>query len=227
MYFKEPKRIVERVFLHCTAYAHQDLTGLKLLNAVDSWHRARDFNEIGYHFLIDCKGELIEGRSLESTPAAQQGHNSRTIAICLDGLYFNQFNRKQFSILRELVTEIDYTYENITYHGHCEVSNKTCPVFDYPAELGLDRSGRRVDSYRTHYEKSTIKETIGHRTLSLTCKGEDVQYLQKYLHIHIDGCFGQETYQAVSEFQKDNDLYIDGIVGPLTWSVLYGFSKKS
>lgn len=36
----------------------------------------------------------------------------------------------------------------------------------------------------------------------------------------IDGIFGNSTYLAVREFQKDNGLSVDGIVGPATWKKL-------
>lgn len=36
----------------------------------------------------------------------------------------------------------------------------------------------------------------------------------------IDGIFGNSTYLAVRQFQKDNGLSVDGIVGPATWKKL-------
>jgi Putative peptidoglycan binding domain len=36
----------------------------------------------------------------------------------------------------------------------------------------------------------------------------------------ISGKFDLETEEAVKEFQKKNNLYVDGIVGPLTWASL-------
>jgi len=214
MSFIKPKRKVDKVFLHCTAYANQDLLGEKLLKEVDTWHRLRGFDGIGYHYLIDKDGLLIEGRSLEKVPAAQQGHNSKTIAICLDGLYFEQFNEAQFQTLRNLANEIDEAYDHkITYHGHREVSTKECPVFDYSAVLGLARN-RRVYFFRD--SKKQILKTP--KNLSLTNRGDLVQQLQNFLGREADGIFGQETYQAVYIFQFEHDLYPDGIVGPITWS---------
>jgi len=214
MSFIKPKRKIDKVFLHCTAYANQDLVGRDLLTEVNMWHKRRGFKEIGYHYLIDKNGLLIEGRSLEKIPSAQQGHNSKTIAICLDGLYFEQFSEAQFQTLFELVNEIDCAYNyKITYHGHCEVSTKECPVFDYPAVLGLDRWGRRVGSFRNSI-KPPEKMAIN---LSLTNRGAPVKLIQSALGITEDGIFGQETHQAVIKFQKEHYLEPDGIVGPITW----------
>ena len=222
MDFIKPKRKVEKVFIHCTAYPHQDLFGQALIDAINRWHVARRFREIGYHYVIDMNGDLLEGRSLESNPAAQRGHNSRSIALCLDGLHFRQFNKKQFTTLRKLANQIDEVYDNeITYHGHCEVSRKECPVFDYPAVLGLDRWGRRVTEFRTSIEKPfDINIPIANRMLLITSKGQDVIRLQAFLNIPKDGMFGTVTHNAVVHFQKQHGLVADGIVGPITWKEL-------
>jgi N-acetyl-anhydromuramyl-L-alanine amidase AmpD len=119
---------------------------------MDLWHRQRGWDGVGYHYFIRKDGTIQEGRSLERTPAAQGGNNSWTIAICLHGLTKENFTSAQFSSLRSLCKEINTEYRaegsgpetqsRITFHGHCEVSNKSCPVFDYKKVLNLDESGR-------------------------------------------------------------------------------------
>ena len=223
MKFIKPKRKVNKIFLHCSAYPHQDLIGDDLVDEIENWHIEKRYNGIGYHYIIDHLGSLLEGRSLERNPAAQIGHNSRSIAICLDGLHFNQFNDLQFDTLLTMANVLDNNYDNITYHGHCEVSTKECPVFDYPAVLGLDRDGRRTGGYRPlreRIESSAFETNIGKRVLELTSRGEDVRLLQEQLGVKVDGVFGRETYMAVVEFQKVNNLVGDGIVGPMTCEVL-------
>ncbi|MEB3281847.1 MAG: peptidoglycan-binding protein [Lyngbya sp.] len=61
--------------------------------------------------------------------------------------------------------------------------------------------------------------------LQLGKTGNDVNYLQNRLNLlganlRIDGIFSYDTEIAVKRFQRDNDLKVDGIVGPLTWRVL-------
>ncbi|MCY6485811.1 N-acetylmuramoyl-L-alanine amidase [Clostridium aestuarii] len=57
-------------------------------------------------------------------------------------------------------------------------------------------------------------------------RGEDVKLLQKKLNQLgfntgvADGVFGRKTESAVKEYQKDNRLVIDGIVGENTWGRL-------
>jgi len=229
MEIRKPRRKINKVFLHCTAYPHQDLLGDTLVEAITRWHLARGWNTIGYHGVIDCRGLYIPGRDFEKTPAAQGGHNTGTLAFSLDGLYINQFNQKQFTTLCYLADQLDDFYgDSITYHGHCEVnSGKTCPVFDYKKVLGLDANGNRrhnassidLPAEDTLYilPEHNVEEK---RTLSKTSRGDDVQFVQSFLGIDADGIFGSETYKAVVKFQTKHNLLPDGIVGPNTWQSL-------
>lgn len=58
-------------------------------------------------------------------------------------------------------------------------------------------------------------------------RGEDVENIQKALqHLGfgidtVDGIFGNKTKLAVIEFQKQRKLNADGVVGPITWEILF------
>lgn len=78
----------------------------------------------------------------ERAPAAQQGLNTGTIAICLHGLDEALFTTSQYESLRALCRAIENSYSRrIRFRGHCEVSNKACPVIDYRSILSLDSQG--------------------------------------------------------------------------------------
>lgn len=124
--FTKPKRAVDKVFIHCSASDNPKHDNVETIKA---WHLARGFNDVGYHFYINKVGAVLKGRSVEKIPAAQEGHNKGSIAICLGGL--NHFSQEQFFALKKLCAEIKAALPSITFHGHCEVSNKTCPNFDY------------------------------------------------------------------------------------------------
>ena len=136
--FKKPKREIERVFLHCSATnvpSHDDV------EVIRRWHIQRGWRDIGYHYFITSSGELQIGRRLSHAPAAQRGHNIGTIAICLSGLRLEDFNERQFETLVNLCEDMNEQIPDLTFHGHCEVSDKLCPVFDYRAVLSLDKFG--------------------------------------------------------------------------------------
>lgn len=141
MMFEKPKRRVERVFLHCSASDGEWLAGRRLVETIQDWHLVRGFSSVGYHRLIDKHGKVMTGRNLEKIPAAQKGHNTGTIAIMVHG--FEDFPEVMLDAARTLCAEINTAYDGrITFHGHCEVSKKSCPVFGYKELLNLDRFGR-------------------------------------------------------------------------------------
>lgn len=65
----------------------------------------------------------------------------------------------------------------------------------------------------------------GHALLEVGSRGDAVRDLQAALaelgwELDIDGIFGDATDEAVREFQEENELDVDGVVGPLTWAAL-------
>lgn len=137
--FRQPKRPVHVVFLHCTASDNEDLKGAELVAEVTRWHKLRGFDTIGYHFIIDKQGLVMPGRSIENQPAAQQGFNKGSIAICVHGLAKEKFTEAALSACLNLCDDINHSYRgNLAFRGHCEVAAKSCPVFDYKALLQLN-----------------------------------------------------------------------------------------
>lgn len=136
--FVKPKRRVHSVFIHCSASdnpEHDDI------DVIRDWHvHGRGWSDVGYHYFIKKDGTLQEGRPLERIPSAQKGHNTGSIAVCVSGL--EDFTEAQFDTLEDLcITIQNYYIERIRFRGHCEVSNKACPVFDYQQVLGLENDG--------------------------------------------------------------------------------------
>lgn len=146
--FKKPKRKVKKVFLHCSATDNPKNDNPEFIYKVHVIENG--WSDIGYHYYIDKEGTIFECRSLERTPAAQAPFNQDTIAICTGGLDINKFNQKQYDALRWFCRLIDQAYDGeMLFDGHCSVSNKTCPVFDYKRVLRLDKNGRIKDGVPT------------------------------------------------------------------------------
>jgi len=137
-------RDVSRVFIHCTASSNPkyDLASVKRDHTNLGYKRDDGVLDVAYHFFITFAGELQLGRKLWSNPDAQKGHNTGTIAICLQGLVVKDFTSAQMETLTALCQQINEAYGgSVTFHGHNEVSNRGCPVFDYRAALKLDSKG--------------------------------------------------------------------------------------
>ncbi len=69
---------------------------------------------------------------------------------------------------------------------------------------------------------SRNKETVRFGTRSSTVKELQTTLNATGAKLAVDGVFGQATRTAVLDYQKSNNLNIDGIVGSKTWSLLSG-----
>ncbi len=230
MLFVKPDRPVDRVFLHCSASDHDHHDDVSVMRR---WHTdpepdGRGWSDVGYHLFIRKSGEVQEGRPLTRIPAAQAGHNTGTIAVCLHGLAKEKFTREQFASIHDLSRQIDRAYDaGVTIHGHCEVSSKLCPVFDYRAVLGLDRFGAIAGPGSDPVGPSVVEAPAPRPVVRLTDQGPAVTVLQSLLNrrgagVVEDGHFGRGTLKAVKVFQAAHGLSADGIVGPATWASLVG-----
>lgn len=218
--FTKPRRKVTRVFIHCTA---SDLARHDNVAAIRKMHLERGWSDIGYHLFIRKNGKLENGRDLEKIPAAQKGHNTNSIAVCLHGLKKDKFTQAQFDTLKNLCLEINAAYNGeISFHGHCEVASKACPVFDYKSVLKLDRYGSLGLSGAA---KPTTME-VGNvepdelPDLKEGAIGPAVELLQELLLIRADGIFGPKTANAVREFKKQHELYPSDHVVSHVWKLL-------
>ena len=219
--FSKPSRLVDRVFLHCSA---SDVASHDNIATIRDWHvNGNGWRDVGYHYFIRKSGKLEEGRPIGDTPAAQKNHNSGTIAICLHGLDEDKFTDAQFDKLKELCLEINNAYDGeLTFHGHNEVANKACPVFDHRKVLKLDRFGRLglTGAKKRKLDNVTDKSASNLPQIKRGARGAAVELCQKLLMLKVDGIFGPRTDAAVRDFQTANSLARDGVVGENTWKKL-------
>lgn len=218
--FQKPRRKVTRAFIHCTA---SDLTRHDNVAAIRSMHLERGWSDIGYHLFIRKNGRLEAGRDLEKIPAAQKGHNTNSIAICLHGLKKDKFTHAQFDTLKQLCLEINKAYDGeISFHGHCEVAAKACPVFDYKSVLNLDAYGSLGLRGAVTQEPADINDVTPDALPDLKegARGPAVELLQELLLIKADGIFGPKTANAVREFKKQHQLYPSDLVVSHVWKLL-------
>ena len=134
-------RAVNRLIVHCSATRPtQDIGVLE----IGRWHAEREFNEIGYHFVIRRDGTLEEGRPVSIQGAHTLGHNVDSIGICMVGGVNEagdpdaNFTFKQWAELNSLLQRLSQEYPIDSISGHRDYSNKACPCFDVKAFFSLE-----------------------------------------------------------------------------------------
>lgn len=137
-------RSIDEIIVHCTATRPdwwETRTTSQKVAEVKKWHTSapNNWDDIGYHYLIDRNGTVVQGRPLEKAGAHTQGHNAKSIGISLFGGHgsnatdsFDQhFTTEQDLALRNLISELEVRFPTIKkVSGHNEYANKACPGFN-------------------------------------------------------------------------------------------------
>lgn len=76
----------------------------------------------------------------------------------------------------------------------------------------------KVDGICGKQTSAAMGAVLSEPDLKYKANGTAVRYIQYRLGIRSDGIFGNETRQAVLNFQKVNGLKVDGVIGKMTWS---------
>lgn len=131
-------RKINEIIVHCTATAE----GKNFKAAdIDRWHKAKGWNGIGYHHVVDLDGTVEPGRPENEVGAHCLKHNANSIGVVyVGGLASDGKTPKdtrtpqQKAALVKLLTEIKQLYPNATIHGHRDFAAKACPSFDATKE---------------------------------------------------------------------------------------------
>lgn len=171
---------------------------------INTWHRNKGWLGIGYNYYIRKDGSIYQGRPENMIGSHAQGWNSRSIGICLEGNFMEENpTDKQIESLSWLISDIESRRGKLNILRHKDVNATSCPG--------------------DNFSLSSIKKVS--KSLHITNikkgdKGDLVKILQYILDLETDGSFGTLTDTSVRNFQKDNGLLVDGIVGTNTWKEL-------
>jgi N-acetyl-anhydromuramyl-L-alanine amidase AmpD len=145
-------RNINYIVLHCSATKKgQPVT----VADIESWHKARGFKKIGYHYVVYENGETHKGRDIAEAGAHVEGHNSDSIGICytggldaVTGKPADTRTEKQKKAIRELLQTLKKQFPAVVILGHRDFSKdknqngvidpyeriKECPCFDAKPE---------------------------------------------------------------------------------------------
>lgn len=127
-------RHVDELIWHCAATPEgKDFT----VNDIRKWHKARGWNDIGYHYVVYRDGTIHTGRPVDQIGAHVAGYNAGTIGACyIGGVTADGARPKdtrtaaQKASMLWLTRELAKLYKLRRISGHNQYAAKACPSFD-------------------------------------------------------------------------------------------------
>lgn len=109
---------------------------------------------------------------------------------------------------------------------HCNVTKPSEPWHIQPIEIdgygSWVRAGRKdFGSIPTPAPAPAGPKYPG-QPLRLGSKGEAVKHVQRVVGATQDGDYGAATERRVKAWQKLRGMFVDGVVGPVTWKAMFG-----
>lgn len=132
------RRSIREIIVHCSATPEgRDYT----VEQIRQCHLARQFNDIGYHYVVYRDGSIHKGRDESLIGAHCLGHNASSIGVCYVGgcgpdgkTPKDTRTPEQKASLIILLKELKGKYPDAKIYGHRDFANKACPSFDATSE---------------------------------------------------------------------------------------------
>lgn len=129
-------RDIDTIVVHYSAtYEDQNLT----VADIRRMHLARNFNDVGYHWVVGRDGTVWKGRDEATIGAHVVGHNTKSIGICgIGGLNratgpnkgVKNWTPVQEAAILKLLDEVSARYPRAKVVGHKDLAATQCPGFD-------------------------------------------------------------------------------------------------
>lgn len=94
------------------------------------WHvQQRGWAGIGYHYIIEKDGTIIQGNPLENISYNVTNHNTKSIGICLSGNFdIEEPTTQQLNSLRKLINHLrNLLPQPLQVYGHRDFGSTSCP----------------------------------------------------------------------------------------------------
>lgn len=155
-------RKINEIIIHCSDTEQNE--NFKAAD-IDSWHRHRGFDCIGYHYVIDIDGKIELGRKFgrpdSKVGAHCKNHNAHSIGVCYIGgkrygKHFNTITAAQIDSLYDFLLKLcvlyELSYDSIKLHYEYN-KNKVCPCFtrSWFDEIFKERIIKTLDSFKLSF----------------------------------------------------------------------------
>ena len=161
----------------------QDMTGQKAVDMIRGWHKAKGWLDIGYHYLIDCKGNILNGRPDYMVGAHCLNENYDSLGV--NCLFFEGETPNELMIngLIKCLYELCQFYKlnpKTDIYGHRDFLATQCPDKIYPM---LPDIRKKVLNYK---EGEKVEEKQINK-VNIDFKGSRIEGLlinsQSYIHV--------------------------------------------
>ena len=114
------------IILHHSAVSYVDVP--KQFSIINNYHKSKGWGMIGYHYLIEKSGKLLQGRKEDQVGAHCIGRNHDSLGICLAGNFDTQIptNAQQLT-LENLLERLEKDYPEAKVKYHRDFANTHCP----------------------------------------------------------------------------------------------------
>ena len=134
-----PRKSTKYLVVHCSATRPSMDVGVK---EIRQWHKAKGWEDVGYHFVIRRDGKVERGRPEDMVGAHVAGYNSNSIGVCLvGGVNEKDFTKAENNFTKEqlfsaFVKKLSAKYPKATVLGHRDFPKvaKACPSFNATQE---------------------------------------------------------------------------------------------
>lgn len=208
---------------------------------IHNWHLANGWTGFGYHYFVNKKGDIFKGRPDDTIGSHAKGFNSTTLGICFEGNFEKETpTQEQIDAGLELVEYLKKKYGINRVKGHGELMATSCPGAHFPMERFIGAKENLILSFQRaatadgfkfpkygcdgkygSETQSVMQQCVVKRRLTYKYKNA-TRLVQRLLGIEQDGLAGVQTESAIKDFQRQNNLVVDGKCGPCTWEKLLG-----
>lgn len=121
---------INRIVVHHTAMDNAQIENIAKFHV-----KERNWNSIGYHFVINENGIIHQTSNLLHVTNHTKGFNRNAIGIALNGNYSKRpVPKRVIEILRALIKELVRLYLIKDINKHCDCCKTECPGLNFKTE---------------------------------------------------------------------------------------------